>query len=80
MTSKKAKTKPKATPKAKPEETKTTQEEPTLIRDVGRYHQLGWGGGQITVPKEMVPVLDLSNKDKLMLVAKEGELIVTKLN
>ncbi len=53
-----------------------------MIRDVGRYHQLAWGGGQITIPKELVKALDLNNKDKIYIEfdPKKKELRITKLN
>jgi len=62
---------------AAPAEKKTT---PKNLRDVGRFHQLAWGGGQITVPKELVQYLPFENTDKLMIEYEKGELIVTKLN
>lgn len=53
-----------------------------MIRDVGRYHQLAWGGGQITIPKELVKALDLKNKDKIYIEfdTKKKELKISKLN
>ena len=50
-------------------------------RDVGRYHKLPWGGGQITVPKDLVKEIELENKDKVMIEydEKKGELRVGKL-
>lgn len=52
-----------------------------MKRDVGRYHKLPWGGGQITVPKELVEELGLNNKDKLLIEydPRKKELKLTKL-
>ncbi len=51
------------------------------MRDSGRYHKLPWGGGQITLPKDLVEALKLKNKDKVMLEYDEetNELKITKL-
>ncbi len=51
------------------------------MRDSGRYHKLPWGGGQITLSKDLVKVLDLKNKDKVLIEYDEasGEVKVTKL-
>ena len=38
-----------------------------------------YGGGQITVPKEMVNALGYENKEKLKLEYTNNKLIVTKL-
>ncbi|MFC2154289.1 AbrB/MazE/SpoVT family DNA-binding domain-containing protein [Candidatus Altiarchaeota archaeon] len=56
--------------------------EQKMPRDVGRYHELAWGGGQITIPKELVKGLNLKNKDKIFIEfdSKKKELRVTKLN
>lgn len=38
-----------------------------MKRDVGRYHKLPWGGGQLTIPKDLVKELKLDNKDKVLI-------------
>ncbi len=52
-----------------------------MKRDVGRYHKLPWGGGQLTIPKDLVKELNLGNKDKVLLEYDSGknELRITKL-
>jgi len=52
-----------------------------MKRDVGRYHRLAWGGGQVTIPKDLVKALALKNKDKLMIEydEKKKEIKITKL-
>ncbi|MEA1924404.1 MAG: AbrB/MazE/SpoVT family DNA-binding domain-containing protein [Candidatus Altiarchaeota archaeon] len=52
-----------------------------MARDVGRYHKLPWGGGQITVSKDLVKLLNLTNKDKVLIEYDEGkgELKISKL-
>jgi bifunctional DNA-binding transcriptional regulator/antitoxin component of YhaV-PrlF toxin-antitoxin module len=52
-----------------------------MKRDVGRYHKLAWGGGQVTIPKDLVKALSLKNKEKLMLEydEKKKEIKITKL-
>ena len=51
------------------------------MRDAGRYHKLPWGGGQLTLSKDLVKKLKLENKDKVLIEYDEstGELRVTKL-
>ncbi|MFH1125621.1 MAG: AbrB/MazE/SpoVT family DNA-binding domain-containing protein [Candidatus Altiarchaeota archaeon] len=53
-----------------------------MTRDVGRYHKLPWGGGQITIPKDLVKEMRLENKDKIMIEydSAKKELKITKLN
>ena len=53
-----------------------------MTRDVGRYHQLAWGGGQVTIPKDLVRDLNLKNKDKIFIEydSKKKEIRITKLN
>ena len=53
-----------------------------MTRDVGRYHKLQWGGGKITIPKDLVKEMRLENKDKIMIEydpAKKS-ITITKLN
>ncbi|HIE34523.1 MAG TPA: AbrB/MazE/SpoVT family DNA-binding domain-containing protein [Candidatus Altiarchaeales archaeon] len=52
-----------------------------MKRDVGRYHKLPWGGGQLTIPKDLVKTLNLKNKDKVLMEydPKKKELKITKL-
>lgn len=52
-----------------------------MARDVGRYHRLPWGGGQITISKDLVKLLDLQNKDKVLIEYDEDEkqIKITKL-
>jgi bifunctional DNA-binding transcriptional regulator/antitoxin component of YhaV-PrlF toxin-antitoxin module len=52
-----------------------------MKRDVGRYHKLPWGGGQLTIPKDLVKELKLTNKDKVLLEydIEKKELKITKL-
>lgn len=51
------------------------------MRDKGRYHRLPWGGGQITISKEMAKDLNLKDKDKLLIEydTEKKELLITKL-
>lgn len=49
-------------------------------RDVGRFHELKWGGGQITIPKNLVSAIGLENKDKVMISKKGSSIIIEKLN
>jgi bifunctional DNA-binding transcriptional regulator/antitoxin component of YhaV-PrlF toxin-antitoxin module len=53
-----------------------------MTRDVGRYHKLPWGGGQITIPKDLVREMRLDNKDKVMVEydSIKKEIRITKLN
>lgn len=51
-----------------------------MKRDIGRFHILGWGGGQITLPKELVPSIPWKNKDKLFLELEDGVLRISRLN
>jgi|GEM_PF-1619159 bifunctional DNA-binding transcriptional regulator/antitoxin component of YhaV-PrlF toxin-antitoxin module len=53
-----------------------------MTRDVGRYHKLPWGGGQITIPKDLVKEMKLESKDKLMIEydSIKKELKISKLN
>ena len=41
------------------------------MRDVGRYHKLPWGGGQITIPSDLAEKINLKNKDKVMIEYNE---------
>ena len=52
-----------------------------MTRDVGRYHKLPWGGGQVTISKDLVKLLNLRNKDKLLIEYDEAkkELKISKL-
>ena len=52
-----------------------------MKRDVGRYHKLKWGGGQITLPKDLVEDLGLHNKDKVLIEydTKKKEIRLKKL-
>ncbi len=52
-----------------------------MKRDVGRYHKLPWGGGQLTIPKDLVRELKLENKDKVLIEydSNKRELRITKL-
>ncbi|HDH41814.1 MAG TPA: AbrB/MazE/SpoVT family DNA-binding domain-containing protein [Candidatus Altiarchaeales archaeon] len=52
-----------------------------MKRDVGRYHKLPWGGGQLTIPKDLVKELKLENKDKVLIEydSNKRELKITKL-
>ncbi|MBN2014273.1 MAG: AbrB/MazE/SpoVT family DNA-binding domain-containing protein [Candidatus Altiarchaeota archaeon] len=52
-----------------------------MKRDVGRYHKLPWGGGQLTIPKDLVKELRLNNKEKVLLEydPNKKELRITKL-
>lgn len=52
-----------------------------MKRDVGRYHKLPWGGGQLTIPKDLVKELKLNNKDKVLIEydPDKKELKITKL-
>ncbi len=38
-----------------------------IKRNVGRYYKLSWGGGQITIPKDMAKEIEFKNKDKTMI-------------
>jgi len=51
------------------------------MRDTGRYHKLPWGGGQLTISKDLVKLLELENKDKVLIEYddKNRVLRVTKL-
>ncbi|MDD5111196.1 MAG: AbrB/MazE/SpoVT family DNA-binding domain-containing protein [Candidatus Altiarchaeota archaeon] len=53
-----------------------------MTRDVGRYHKLPWGGGQITIPKDLVKEMRLENKDKLFIEYDpvKKELKIARLN
>jgi bifunctional DNA-binding transcriptional regulator/antitoxin component of YhaV-PrlF toxin-antitoxin module len=53
-----------------------------MTRDVGRYHKLPWGGGQITIPKDLVKEMKLENKDKIMIEydSSKKSITITKLN
>ncbi len=52
-----------------------------MKRDVGRYHKLPWGGGQLTIPKDLVGELKLTNKDKVLIEydPAKKEMRITKL-
>jgi len=52
-----------------------------MKRDVGRYHKLPWGGGQLTIPKDLVKALNLGNREKVMLEYDEDNegLRITRL-
>lgn len=76
------KAKPKRTKKEAP---KIVQKNPPthankIIRDVGRFHLLAWGGGQVTIPKDMTKNLNLDNKDKIMIEGTPDKITITKLN
>ncbi len=43
------------------------------------YINSTYGGGQITVPKEMVEVLGYKNKEKLKLEYSDNKLTITRL-
>lgn len=51
------------------------------MRDAGRFHRLPWGGGQLTIPKDIVKALNLKNKDKVLIKydPKNEEIKITKL-
>lgn len=53
-----------------------------MTRDVGRYHKLQWGGGQITIPKDLVQEMKLENRDKIMIEydPNKKSITITKLN
>jgi len=38
-----------------------------IKRNVGRYHKLVWGGGQITIPRDLAREIEFKNKDKMMI-------------
>jgi len=51
-----------------------------LIKTASRFYiNSTYGGGQITVPKEMVNALGYKNKEKLKLEYKNNKLTVTRL-
>jgi hypothetical protein len=53
---------------------------PGVVRDVGRFHQLRWGGGQVTVSKELTARLPWDSKSKLLLELEGGVLRLSLLN
>jgi hypothetical protein len=71
-----------ATPAAKKPDVATAAKKTATkdLRDVGRFHLLTWGGGQITIPKELVQFLPFKNTDKLMLQYSDDGLTISKLN
>lgn len=51
------------------------------MRDVGRFHTLPWGGGQITIPSDLTKKISLKNKEKVMIEYNEKteEMRISKL-
>jgi hypothetical protein len=66
-------------PKPEPEE-RVILEADGLRTDVGRYHTLQWGGGQITIPKELMQYIPWKNREKIWIELGRGELTLRLLN
>jgi len=66
----------------KKEKPKTQTKKQAILRDVGRYHELTWGGGQVTISKELKKNLPWENKDKIFVEYDEAadELRISRLN
>jgi len=73
---------PSPAPAPRPSRLKLVSGKPGVLRDVGRYHQLRWGGGQVTLSKEMAAQLPWGNATKLFLVydPQAGTLTLSELN
>jgi len=50
-----------------------------MTRDVGRFHTLPWGGGQVTIGKDLAKLIQWRNGQKVLIVVEDKITTITEL-